>query len=181
MEKFSRTPFLKNNFVRLLLKLVEFLFFEVFFVSLDKSVLLRCRCLMFKFSKILLLRYSKIFSAFYPILHETFPNSYGFSNMPWKSGFPLSSRKNIKHLQLIFSSHRSTVTLPILIVREWLKLDFTITMRLYIYMYVSIYLKICNILSRNWLYNLQVIFTKRIWRILMHLRLDNYFSYLQID
>ena len=49
------------------------------FVSLDKHVLLHRRCLMSKFSEILILVCRKIISAFYPILHETFPNSCGFA------------------------------------------------------------------------------------------------------
>ena len=52
-----------------------------FFVSLDKSLLLHRRCLISKFSEILILVCRKIFSAFYPILHETFSNSYGFPLM----------------------------------------------------------------------------------------------------
>ena len=51
------------------------------FVSLDKSVLLRCRCLMSKFSEIALLVCRKIFSVFYLILHEAFSNSYDFPLM----------------------------------------------------------------------------------------------------
>ena len=52
-----------------------------FFVSLDKSVLLHHRCLMSKFPEILILLCKKIFSVFYPILHETFSNSCGFALM----------------------------------------------------------------------------------------------------
>ena len=47
-----------------------------FFFPLDKSDLLHRRCLMLKFSEILILTFGKIFSAFYPILHETFPILY---------------------------------------------------------------------------------------------------------
>ena len=81
MTKFLGTPFLQNTFRRLLLKFVQYLFLESFFVSLDKSVLLHRRCLMSKFSEMLILVCRKIFSAFYPILHETFSNSYGFPLM----------------------------------------------------------------------------------------------------
>ena len=70
--------FLQNTSRWLLRKFVEYFFLELFFVSLDKSVLLHHRCLMSKFSKILILVCRKIFSAFYPILHETFSSSYGF-------------------------------------------------------------------------------------------------------
>ena len=40
--------------------------------------MLHRRYLMSKFSEMLILVNRKIYSAFYPILHETFPNSYGF-------------------------------------------------------------------------------------------------------
>ena len=64
------------------LKLVEYLFLKaLFFVSLDKSILLCCRCLISKFSEIMLLVCRKIFSTFYLILHETFSNSCGFPLM----------------------------------------------------------------------------------------------------
>ena len=59
------------------LKFVQYLSLESVFVSLDKSVMLHCRCKMSKFSEMLI----KIFHAFYPILHETFSNSYGFPLM----------------------------------------------------------------------------------------------------
>ena len=49
---------------------VEYL--SLYFFSLGKSSLLHRRCLMLKFSEILILVCRKIFSAFYPILHETF-------------------------------------------------------------------------------------------------------------
>ena len=80
MAKFFSAP-LQNTSRRMLLNFVQYLFLESFFVSLDKSVLLHCRCLMSKFSEILILVCRKIFSAFYPILHETFSNSYGFPLM----------------------------------------------------------------------------------------------------
>ena len=51
-------------------------FLRIFFFSLGKSTLLHRRCLMLKFSEILILVYGKIFSAFYPILHETFSVLY---------------------------------------------------------------------------------------------------------
>ena len=55
---------------------------QIFFVSLDKPVLLHRRCLVLKFSKVsdtgvqknILCR--KRFSAFYPTLHETVSNSW---------------------------------------------------------------------------------------------------------
>ena len=83
MATFLRTPFLQNASGRLLLKFVQYLFsiLESFFVSLDKSVLLHCRCLMSKISEILILVCRKIISVFYPILHETFSSSYGFPLM----------------------------------------------------------------------------------------------------
>ena len=56
-------------------------FLRICFYFLDKSVLLHLRCLMSKFSEMLILVCRKIFSAFYPILHETFSNSYGFPLM----------------------------------------------------------------------------------------------------
>ena len=87
MGKLLKTPFLQNNSQRMLLKFVQYLFLESFFVSLDKSVLLHCRCLMLKFSEILMLVCRKILSAFYPILHETFSNSYGFPVMQEFSPF----------------------------------------------------------------------------------------------
>ena len=66
-------PFLQNTSGRLLLKFVEYLFLESFFLSLDKSILLHRRYLMSKFPKILVCR--KLFSAF---SDETFSNSCGF-------------------------------------------------------------------------------------------------------
>ena len=80
MAKFFSAP-LQNTSQRMLLNFVQYLFLESFFISVDKSVLLHCRCLMSKFSEILILVCRKIFSAFYPILHETFSNSYGFPLM----------------------------------------------------------------------------------------------------
>ena len=74
-----RSPFLQNTSRRLLLKFAEYLLLESFFVSLDKSVLHHRRCLMSKFTEMLILVCRKIFSAFYPILHESFSNSYGFT------------------------------------------------------------------------------------------------------
>ena len=47
-------PFLPNISGRLLLKFVEYLFLESFFVSLDKSILLHHICFMSKFSEILM-------------------------------------------------------------------------------------------------------------------------------
>ena len=65
-----------NRWQNFFLKFIQYLFLESV-VSLDKSVLLHRRCLMSKFSQMLILVCRKIFSAFYPILHETFFNSYG--------------------------------------------------------------------------------------------------------
>ena len=70
-----------NRWQNFFLKFVQYLFLESVFVSLDKSVLLHRRCLMLKFSEMLILVCRKIFSTFFPILHETFPNSYGFPLM----------------------------------------------------------------------------------------------------
>ena len=70
-----------NKWQIFFLKFVQYIFLESVFVSLDKSDLLHCRCLMLKFSEMLILVCRKIFSAFYPILHETFSNSYGFPLM----------------------------------------------------------------------------------------------------
>ena len=82
---FNYFPFLQNSSGRLLLKFVEYLFLESFFVSLDKSILLHRRYLMPKFSKILILVCRKIFFAF---SNETFSNSCGlpssvFSLLTW--------------------------------------------------------------------------------------------------
>ena len=52
---------------------------RTFFVSLDKSVLLHCRCLMLKFAEILILFCRKIFLVFFLILQETFSNSCDFA------------------------------------------------------------------------------------------------------
>ena len=52
---------------------------KIFFISLDKSVLLHRRCLMSKFPEILILMCRKIFYVFYMILHETFSNNCGFT------------------------------------------------------------------------------------------------------
>ena len=49
------------------------------FCFLDKSVLLHCRCLMSKFTEMLILVCRKIFPACQLILHESFSNSYGFA------------------------------------------------------------------------------------------------------
>ena len=83
VAKLLRTPFLQNTSRRLLLKFLQYLFLESlsFFVSLEKSVLLHRRCSMSKFSAILMLVFRKTFSAFYPILLETFSNSYCFPLM----------------------------------------------------------------------------------------------------
>ena len=75
-----------NSYVRLLLKSVEYLFLEAFFVSFDKSILLYRRCLMSKFSGILVLVGRKIFSNF---SNETFSKLFppyvkvSFSLVTW--------------------------------------------------------------------------------------------------
>ena len=51
-------------------------FLRNFLFSLGKSALLHRRSLMLQFSEMLILVYRKIFSAFYPILHETFSILY---------------------------------------------------------------------------------------------------------
>ena len=53
-------------------------FLRIFFVSLNKSALLQNRCLMSKFTEMLMLVCKKIFSAFNPTLLEGFSNGYGF-------------------------------------------------------------------------------------------------------
>ena len=70
-----------NRWWNLFLIFVQYLFIESVFVSLEKSVLLHRRSLMSKFSEMLILVNRKIFSAFYPILHETFSNSFVFPLM----------------------------------------------------------------------------------------------------
>ena len=79
VAQFLKTPFLHNTCHPLLLKFLQYLFLESFFVSLDKSDLLHYRRLMSKFTEMLMLVCRKIFSAFYPTLHESFSNSYGFA------------------------------------------------------------------------------------------------------
>ena len=114
MTKFLRTPFLYNTFWRLLLKLVEYLFLEVFFVSLEKSLLLYCRCLISKFSEILLLSCRKIFSPFYLICMELFPIaviSLLCCDFPLSCDFPLIS----------FFSSPSTLWLGNIFVQSWLE------------------------------------------------------------
>ena len=80
------------------LKFVQYLFLESVFVSSDKPVLLHRKCLMSKFSEMLILVCRKIFSAFYLILHETFSNSYGFPLMhefnPFHPHLVLDNRKH---------------------------------------------------------------------------------------
>ena len=78
-----------NRWRNFFLKFVQYLFLESVFVPLDKSVLLHRRCLMSKFSEMLILVCRKIFSAFYPILHETFSNSYSFPLMQEFNAFYL--------------------------------------------------------------------------------------------
>ena len=84
------------------LEFVQHLFLESIFVSLDKSVLLHRRCLMSKFSEMLILVCRKIFSAFYLILHETFSSNYSFPHMqefnPLYSHQVLYNRKHFCNL-----------------------------------------------------------------------------------
>ena len=102
MAKFLRAPFLQNTSRRLLLKFVQYLCLESFFVSLDKSVLLHRKCLMSKFSEILILVCRKTFSPFYQMFHETFSKS---------SGFPLMQEFNpfYPHLVLYDRKHFCSV------------------------------------------------------------------------
>ena len=86
------------------LKPVQYLFLESVFISLDKSVLFHRRCLMSKFSEMLILVCRKIFSAFYRILHETFPNRYGFPLMQEFNPFcPHLVLYNRKHFCLVLT------------------------------------------------------------------------------
>ena len=78
-----------NRWRNFFLKFVQYLFLESVFVPLDKSVLFHRRCLVSKFSEMLILVCRKIFSAFYPILHETFSNSYSFPLMQEFNAFYL--------------------------------------------------------------------------------------------
>ena len=63
-------------------------FFRTFFVSLDKSILLHRRCLMSKFSGILVLACRKIFTA--------------FSNEPFSKLFPPYVRVSLFSHHLVF-------------------------------------------------------------------------------
>ena len=77
--EFLRTPFLLYTSGWLGMAATEIRrasFLRIFFFSLGKSALLHRRSLILKFSEILTLVYRKIFSAFYPILHETFSILY---------------------------------------------------------------------------------------------------------
>ena len=58
---------------------------------------------MSKFSEILVLMCRKVFSAFYPVLHETFSNSYGFPVMQEFNLFYL-------HLVLYYRKHSYSVS-----------------------------------------------------------------------
>ena len=73
------------------------LFLESVFVFLDFAPLQ-----ISKFSEMLILMCRKIFSAFYPILHETFSNSYSFRHMqefnPLYPHLVLYDRKHICNL-----------------------------------------------------------------------------------
>ena len=81
MAKFLRTPFLvfTEHLPPTASEIRTVSFLRIFFVSLDKSTSLHHRCLMSKFTEMLMLVCRKIFSAFYPTLHESFSNSYGFA------------------------------------------------------------------------------------------------------
>ena len=72
INKFFKDIFFTEHLWMAASKTRRISFRRSFFVSLDKSALLRCRCF---FSEILILVRRKIFSAFYWISHEAFPNS----------------------------------------------------------------------------------------------------------
>ena len=65
-----------------------------------KSALLHHRCLMPKFTEMLMLVCTKIFSAFYPTLHESVSNSYGFA---------LLQEFNIFYLRLVLYDRKHFV------------------------------------------------------------------------
>ena len=79
--KFWRTPFLvfTEHLPPTASEIRTVSFLRIFFISFDKSALLHQRCLMSKFTAMLMLLCRKIFSDFYLILHESFSNSYGFT------------------------------------------------------------------------------------------------------
>ena len=77
-ESFNDT-FFKENLPTTASEIHTASFLRIFLISLDKSVLLHCRCLMSKFTEMLVLVHQNIFSAFQPILYESFSNSYGFA------------------------------------------------------------------------------------------------------
>ena len=81
VAKFLRTPFLvfTEHLPPTASEICTVSFLRIFFISLGKSALLHQRCLMSKFSEMLMLLCRKTFSAFYLILHESFSNSYGFT------------------------------------------------------------------------------------------------------
>ena len=97
-----------NKWQIFFLKFVQYIFLESVFVSLDKSDLLHCRCLMSKFSEMLILVWKKKNSAFYPILHEIFSNSYGFPLMqefnPFYPHLVLYDRKQFVQSWLIWAT-----------------------------------------------------------------------------
>ena len=117
MAKFLRTPFLQNTSQQLLLKFVQYLFLESFLVSLDKSVLLHRRCLMSKFSAILILVSRKIFSAFYLILHETFSNSFDFPVIqefnPFYPHLALCDRKHFVFYLILHETFSNSYDFPL--------------------------------------------------------------------
>ena len=75
----KRTPFFTLNLSMTATEIHRISLLRTFFVSLDKSVLLHCRCLMLKFAEILILFCRKIFFVFFLILQETFSNSCDFA------------------------------------------------------------------------------------------------------
>ena len=101
----------------LLLKFVEYLFLEFFFVSLDKSVpyLLLRRCLMSKFPEILIVVCGKNF-LFYSILSETFSNTCGFALYKAdpldeiNGDFAAKLRRKLFRQENIFNFHVITLT-----------------------------------------------------------------------
>ena len=80
MAKFLRIPFLvfTEYLPPTASEIPTVSFLRIFFVSLNKSALLHHRCLMSKFTEMLMLVCKKIFSAFNPTLLEGFSNGYGF-------------------------------------------------------------------------------------------------------
>ena len=62
-----RDTFFTEHFQRLLLQFVQCIYLEPFLVSLDKSVLLHRRCLISKFSEMLILLFIRFYIKVFPI------------------------------------------------------------------------------------------------------------------